>query len=555
MLLNGTVVSRLNVSCRTPLHNNLLESWSLLHWLYPDVFTAKTADLFKRSFDLSKGSVSTSFLDSVQGLLKLIMLRRLKEDSELDFTLPSKSEVLLFVPLTNMQRDWYTKLLTSSQDTISIFEGADLDVERIKSVNSASRNGFTDEYPEKDILIKSNHQSQKAKSNNSTEATLSQDGKKISKQMLLNLIMQLRKCCIHPYLIPGAQPNPYETGEHVIHTSGKFVMLEKLLLDIVGQKGEKVLVFSGFASVLDLCEELINHIGTKTKKMSYLRLDGGTRRARRNLHIRLFQNFDFPIMLLTTRAGGLGITLTAASNVIFLDEDWNPQMTLQAEGRAHRIGQTRPVTIFKLCTQGTVEEQMRGRIQKKLYLSTRVTSSVTLNNQGQQSSPESENAGKRKYDTVSDFNESQLKSLVRRGAQVLAHSVVDIKEFLAWDLATTIQNCKSKSIDDYADDHKSLTEAEEEKWLSTMERVQCAVFEGRRHDRIKPGSNSSSSVELMEEPRRRRKLTTNIDGFAVLRSDLSVEKEEKEVKAAKLEKKRAIMQKDFLHKHQKVQVF
>lgn len=85
---------------------------------------------------------------------------------------------------------------------------------------------------------------------------------------------------------------------------------------------------------------------------------------------------DYKVMLISTRAGGLGINLASASIVVMMDSDWNPQADLQAQARAHRIGQTQPVTVYRLITQGTVEEQMMGRIRKKLYLSAKVTESM-----------------------------------------------------------------------------------------------------------------------------------------------------------------------------------
>ena len=326
----------------------------MLHWLYPDVFTKKTSELFKSSFDLSKGCVSTPVLDSVKSLLEIIMLRRMKGDLETSHSLPLKKEILLFIPLTPMQKIWYTKLLTRSDDMISVFDMEKLDTKRMEATKGDVHCSLEDRSSLNGLGTRKSFVSRKGFSESANEATLFQRSDKISTRLLMNLVMQLRKCCIHPYLIPGSQPGPYETGSHVIQVSGKFIVLEKLLLNIVCQKAEKVLIFSGFTTVLDLCEELLNDLSNEHEVMKYLRLDGDTCRARRNLHIRLFQNSDFSVMLLSTRAGGLGITLTAANNVIFLDEDWNPQMTLQAEGRAHRIGQTKPVKIYKLCTQGTV---------------------------------------------------------------------------------------------------------------------------------------------------------------------------------------------------------
>ena len=96
----------------TPLQNNLVELWALLHWLYPEVFTEKTAEMFKSSFNLNKGQVSTEVMDHARRLLEIIMLRRMKNSIGVDLNLPPKTEVLLYIPLTPMQRFWYLRLLT-----------------------------------------------------------------------------------------------------------------------------------------------------------------------------------------------------------------------------------------------------------------------------------------------------------------------------------------------------------------------------------------------------------------------------------------------------------
>ena len=110
----------------TPLQNNLVELWALLHWLYPEVFIEKTAELFKSSFNLTKGQVSTKVMDDARGLLEIIMLRRMKNSPGVDLNLPPKTEVLLYVPLTPMQRFWYMRLLTRADKGLleDLFQGA-----------------------------------------------------------------------------------------------------------------------------------------------------------------------------------------------------------------------------------------------------------------------------------------------------------------------------------------------------------------------------------------------------------------------------------------------
>ena len=110
----------------TPLQNSMVELWALLHWLYPEVFTEKTAEIFKISFNLTKGQVSTKVMDHARRLLEIIMLRRMKNSPGVDLNLPPKTEVLLYVPLTPMQRFWYMRLLTRADKGLleELFQGA-----------------------------------------------------------------------------------------------------------------------------------------------------------------------------------------------------------------------------------------------------------------------------------------------------------------------------------------------------------------------------------------------------------------------------------------------
>jgi len=109
----------------TPLQNNLSELWSLLHWLYPEVFGDKTSELFDSSFNLSKGNYSKDVLDASRHLLELIMLRRMKNSPGVDLNLPPKTEILLFVPLSPMQRFWYERMITKADQGLlkDIFGG------------------------------------------------------------------------------------------------------------------------------------------------------------------------------------------------------------------------------------------------------------------------------------------------------------------------------------------------------------------------------------------------------------------------------------------------
>jgi SWI/SNF-related matrix-associated actin-dependent regulator of chromatin subfamily A member 5 len=196
----------------TPLQNNLSELWALFHWLYPEVFTDDTLELFEESFNLTKGQFSNTVVVDSRRLLELIMLRRMKDSPGVNLNLPPKTEVLLFTPLSPTQRLWYQRIITRSDEGLldGIFKGP-------KGGNNEEEESASMDY-------------ENAK----------HSGNKNDYKRLLNLLMQLRKVCNHPYQIPYAEPEPYKTGSHVIHASGKFIVLEKLLLELVVKQKKKI---------------------------------------------------------------------------------------------------------------------------------------------------------------------------------------------------------------------------------------------------------------------------------------------------------------------------
>ena len=177
--------------------------------------------------------------------------------------------------------------------------------------------------------------------------------------------MQLRKCCNHPYLFDGVEPGPpYTTDKHLVDNCGKMVILDKLLTRLKEQ-GSRVLIFTQMTKVLDILEDYCLWKGHE-----YCRLDGTTPHEDRQNSI---NEYNAPgsskfLFMLSTRAGGLGINLMTADTVIIYDSDWNPQADLQAMDRAHRIGQTKTVRVFRLITDNTVEERIIDRAEMKLRL-------------------------------------------------------------------------------------------------------------------------------------------------------------------------------------------
>jgi DNA helicase INO80 len=142
--------------------------------------------------------------------------------------------------------------------------------------------------------------------------------------------------------------------------SGKLAKLDDLLFKLK-EGGHRVLLYFQMTRMIDLMEEYLTY-----RNYKYLRLDGSTKLEDRRDTVHDFQTRpEIFIFLLSTRAGGLGINLTSADTVIFYDSDWNPTIDSQAMDRAHRLGQTKQVTVYRMITRGTIEERIRKRALQK----------------------------------------------------------------------------------------------------------------------------------------------------------------------------------------------
>lgn len=311
------LIRRLNNECKllltgTPLQNNLHELWSLLNFLLPEIFDS--SELFQNWLknkgegeddgvtDEELEQKNMHMIQQLHKILRPFMLRRTK--IEVEKTLPPKKEVHIFVGLTDAQHKVYKNLLQN-------------------------RNACEEE-----------------------------------KKVYLNLLMQLRKVCNHPYLFEGVEPaDAPSLGEHIVQASGKLIVLDKLLKKLFTEGRHQVLIFSQMTMVLDILEDYLNY-----REYKYCRIDGSTDMTSRDEQIENFMHPDSDkfVFLLSTRAGGLGINLTSADTVIIYDSDWNPQMDMQAMDRAHRIGQKNPVNVYRLITENTIEEKIIERQKVKL---------------------------------------------------------------------------------------------------------------------------------------------------------------------------------------------
>jgi len=178
-----------------------------------------------------------------------------------------------------------------------------------------------------------------------------------SQIMILDALLKLRQACCDPRLVK--LPGDAYAGRP--HESAKLELLLEMLTELLAE-GRHVLLFSQFTSMLALIEAELSHRG-----IDYLKLTGQTKD--RETPIRRFQAGDVPLFLISLKAGGTGLNLTAADTVIHYDPWWNPAVEEQATARTHRIGQDKSVFVYKLLTQGTVEEKILALQDRKRGLS------------------------------------------------------------------------------------------------------------------------------------------------------------------------------------------
>uniref|UniRef100_A0A7N6A2T5 DNA helicase n=1 Tax=Anabas testudineus TaxID=64144 RepID=A0A7N6A2T5_ANATE len=333
----------------TPLQNSLKELWSLLHFIMPEKF--HSWELFEDEHGKGRDSGYTSLHKELEPFL----LRRVKKDVEK--SLPAKVEQILRVEMSAIQKQYYKWILTRNYKALS-------------KGTKGSTSGF------------------------------------------LNIMMELKKCCNHCYLIKPPEDNEFlnraEALQQLIRSSGKLVLLDKLLVRLK-ERGHRVLIFSQMVRMLDILAEYL-----RCRQFLFQRLDGsikGEMRKQALDHFNAEGSEDF-CFLLSTRAGGLGINLASADTVVIFDSDWNPQNDLQAQARAHRIGQKRQVNIYRLVTKGSVEEDIIERAKKKMVLDHLViqrmdTTGKTVLHTG--AAPSSS----------APFNKEELSAILKFGAEEL----------------------------------------------------------------------------------------------------------------------------------------
>ncbi|OJI98989.1 hypothetical protein ASPVEDRAFT_25827 [Aspergillus versicolor CBS 583.65] len=318
----------------TPLQNNLPELWALLNFVLPNIFkSVKSFDeWFNTPFANTGGQDRMDLSEEEQLLvirrlhkvLRPFLLRRLKKDVEKD--LPDKQERVIKCRFSALQAKLNKQLATHNKMVVSDGKGG-----------------------------------------------------KVGMRGLSNMLMQLRKLCNHPFVFEQVedQLNPGRgTNDLIWRTAGKFELLDRILPKFKAT-GHRVLMFFQMTQIMNIMEDFL-----RLRSMKYLRLDGSTKSDDRSDLLKLFNapGSEYFCFLLSTRAGGLGLNLQTADTVIIFDSDWNPHQDLQAQDRAHRIGQKNEVRILRLITSNSVEEKILERAQFKLDMDGKVIQAGKFDN-------------------------------------------------------------------------------------------------------------------------------------------------------------------------------
>ncbi|KAI9840648.1 MAG: hypothetical protein M1838_003959 [Thelocarpon superellum] len=400
----------------TPLQNNLAELWSLLNFLMPDIFDQ--LESFESWFDFSAlqekdghkqilvGERKRNIVSSLHAILKPFLLRRVKADVET--SLPKKREYILYAPLSTTQKELYRQILDGNsreylQDkvvqritgsntstpkstrSLSVKRKASSDTPAPnksaktsrastpgsgpRSLRGAKRRNYREPGDKDSFSADEARDESEDPDDEELEAlerakTIALAKREIANKKLQNPIMQLRLACNSPHNFYWPWENDATPDASLVTESGKMMLLDRLIPSLFA-KGHKVLIFSQFKTQLDIIEDW----ATLMHGWNTCRIDGQVKQDDRRTQIKAF-NTDpaHKLFLLSTRAGGQGINLAAADTVVLFDSDWNPQQDLQAQDRAHRIGQTRPVIVYRLATKGTVEQTLLEKADGKRRL-------------------------------------------------------------------------------------------------------------------------------------------------------------------------------------------
>lgn len=351
----------------TPIQNNVLELWSLFDFLMPGFLGTEKVfmEKFAKPIAASRNSKTSSkeqeagalALESLHKQVLPFMLRRLKEDVLSD--LPPKIIQDYYCELSELQKKLYKDFAKKQKSLVE------------SEINEQDE----EEYKKQDSHI-------------------------------FQVLQYMRKLCNHPALVvTPSHPQAAEVAEYLAtkksdlksiehapklkslktlllecgigvndsdYSSAKFKAKQKQLLTSDGVISEhRALIFCQLKDMLDIVEEEL--FKKQMPSVTYMRLDGRTEPRSRQAIVRKFnEDPSIDVLLLTTKVGGLGLNLTGADTVIFVEHDWNPMNDLQAMDRAHRLGQKKVVNVYRLITKNTLEEKIMGLQKFKMNIASTI---------------------------------------------------------------------------------------------------------------------------------------------------------------------------------------
>lgn len=473
----------------TPLQNKLPELWALLNFLLPSIF--KSCSTFEQWFNAPFATTGEKvelneeetilIIRRLHKVLRPFLLRRLKK--EVESQLPDKVEYIVKCDMSGLQRVLYRHMQS------------------------------------KGVLLTDG--SEKGK-----------QGKGGAKA-LMNTIVQLRKLCNHPFMFQhieekycdhiGSQSGVV-SGPDLYRVSGKFELLDRILPKLKATN-HRVLLFCQMTQLMTIMEDYLGWRG-----FSYLRLDGTTKAEDRGDLLKKFNSpdSDYFIFLLSTRAGGLGLNLQAADTVVIFDSDWNPHQDLQAQDRAHRIGQQNEVRVLRLMTVNSVEERILAAARYKLNMDEKVIqagmfdqkSTGTERQQFLQTILHQDDADDEENEVPDDETVNQM----------IARSEQEFETFQRMDLERRREEAK------LGPNRKSrlVEEAELPEWLvKDDDEVERWTYEEESEAQMGRGSRQRKEVDYTDSLTEKEWLKAIDDGIEDYEED-----EEEEVKVVKKTRKR-----------------
>ncbi|EEA08531.1 SNF2 family helicase, putative [Cryptosporidium muris RN66] len=462
----------------TPLQNNINELWSLLNFLLPKVF--HSVEDFENWFNRPFSELSSSenqielteeeklfIINRLHSILRPFLLRRVKSDVLQD--LPEKREYIIRMELTPWQRVVYGQIKQKAVHSMDISSG------------------------------------------------------KIQYRSVSNTIMQLRKIVNHPYLFVDEY---FARNDDIFKVSCKFEILDRMIPKLVYFK-HKVLIFCQMTQLMDILGDFLDY-----RDISYYRLDGTMNIQERKEKMDIFNDPDSNtfVFMLSTRAGGLGLNLQAADTVIIFDSDWNPHQDLQAQSRAHRMGQKNEVRVFRLVSISGVEELVLKRAQKKLDIDQKIIQAGKFNSTEIPDDSHEDSLrelfGKEEFDSnIKITTPSELNRLLARNEKELQkYEEMDKKIFgkeiyfklLNWskkveleknnEIEISNKECLMKDKIDINEKNNTLVEFEQKKPESPKLRKR-----GRKQRNFEKNEYQDSSFNELSSSKKNNNIDTTID--------------------------------------------